>query len=101
MPDVVLSVSGVPIRLTDERWAHIRDGHEELRFAHQEVLRVGQSPTVVLEGRNGEFLAVQPYGPRWIVVAYREVSGSDGFIITAVIARRDPSLNRVVTWPLP
>jgi len=33
MPDrIATSINGVPVRLTDERWQHIRDEHGELSF---------------------------------------------------------------------
>jgi len=56
----------VPIRLTSERWLHIVEHHDDLgRFA-----------------------------PRWLVVAYRELTSSDGFVITAFFTTRVRQLER-------
>ena len=38
MVDLVVSKQGVPIRLTDERWAHITEEHCELAGLRSEVL---------------------------------------------------------------
>ena len=38
MPGIVLSPTGVPIRLTDERWSHIVEEHNELARLRLDVL---------------------------------------------------------------
>ena len=38
MVDLVVSKQGVPIRLADERWAHISEEHCELAGLRSEVL---------------------------------------------------------------
>lgn len=38
MADVALSVDGVPIRLTDERWVHIVENHDDLAGYYDDVL---------------------------------------------------------------
>ena len=45
MPDIVTSKNGKPIRLTDERWAHILETHDEMMNYRPQVLmtvRAGQ-----------------------------------------------------------
>jgi hypothetical protein len=100
MVDVVQSRMGVPIRLTDERWAHIVDNHDELAGLRGEVLRTVENPGRIVAGGAGELLGTREYQPgKWLVVAYREFNG-DGFIITAFLTSRMGSLERrTQLWP--
>ena len=82
----VKSINNVPIRLTDERWSHITTSHLEIDFKdYFEIMVVVEKPDRVLKGDTGELLAVKknPGKERWLVVAYKEVSQEDGFILTA------------------
>lgn len=101
MPAVVLSHNGVPIRLTDERWAHIVEGHGELAGLRLDVLDAVAQPNRVIAGEMGELLAIQQWGPgHWVVVAYRELNEHDGFIITAFVTSKSSALaRRVQVWP--
>ncbi len=97
--EIVNSVSGVPIRLTDERWEHILIGHPELTEDLVSVLATIEHPQFVMAGRHGVLLAVRPADDRkWIVVAYVESSASDGFVVTAYLTRRDPTRGRETAW---
>ena len=83
MLETVLSKNGVHIRLTNKRWAHIVEEHNELAGLRAEVLAVLSEPIRIVAGDGGELLAISEQGTgRWLVVAYREAS-QDGFIITA------------------
>lgn len=42
MTDLVASVHGVPIRLTDERWSHVVEEHTELAGMRLDVLETGR-----------------------------------------------------------
>lgn len=89
------SIGGVRIRLTNERWAHITAHHPELSRQRRKVLETVRHPDQVLQGDFGEKLAVRlyrrtPVSSKRLVVAYREVSLTDGFIITAYFASRAP-----------
>jgi hypothetical protein len=87
--DSAVSVHGVPIRLTDERWTHIVNNHDELAGYYDDCLRVVEEPDLVLAGLHGSLKAVKGYGRnRYLVVLYREVSAEDGFVITAYFVRR-------------
>ncbi len=99
MPRVVPSVSGTPIRLTAERWAHILENHNELSELMTEVLETVARPEKIVEGKDGELLAVrtQELG-KWLVVVYRE-SSEDGFIITAFLTSKTAPLERRQLWP--
>jgi len=92
------SVNGVPIRLPDERWQHIIEGHEDLANYYDDVLSVLERPEVVFQGRSGSLIAVKSYGRRGqLAIFYREVSLDDGFVITARFLRARPKGKRI--WP--
>ncbi len=100
MCDVASSPLGVPIRLTDERWGHITEGHNELTGLRADILDAVEHPHMVVAGRAGELLAIRQWEPnKWLVVVYRELNG-DGFIITAFLTSRIASLmRRRQIWP--
>jgi len=96
----VTSRNGKVIRLTDERWVHIIEEHAELAGMRLEVLETVAEPRRILEGGEGELLAVRELEiGKLLVVVYRE-SETDGFIITAFVTRRTASLDRrKQLWP--
>lgn len=97
----VTSRMGVPIRLTDERWAHIVEEHCELAGLRQEVLETIAEAERVLAGHAGELLATRMVETdRAMVVVYRELGPDDGFVITAFVTTRLASLQRrIQVWP--
>ncbi len=100
MIDVVLSKNGIPMRLSDERWAHITEEHCELAGLRSEVLEAVAEPQRVFAGGGGELLAVgEVEAGKFLVVVYRELV-EDGFIITAFVTRRmQPLQRRKQLWP--
>lgn len=92
------SVNGVPIRLTEERWAHVIENKPYMRAYYEKVLFAVENPTWVLRGHTGAMIAVLSIGRRqFLNVVYREVNRQDGFIITAFVSR---TINRGNTiWP--
>lgn len=100
MLEKTLSQNGIPVRLTDERWAHITEEHCELAGLRLEVMETVANPARILGGKAGELLAVREIeSGRHLVVVYREID-EDGFIITAFVTSRVNSLNRrVQLWP--
>lgn len=84
----VKSKNGVNIRLTQERWGHITTSHLELNPNNYKlVLNVVANPDIIFKGDTKELLAVknEPRKRIWFVVAYKEVSREDGFILTAYL----------------
>jgi hypothetical protein len=100
MTATVISRTGIPIRLTDERWTHITEEHCELAGLRSDVLETVTRPARVLAGGAGELLAVAELATgKFLVVVYRERQ-RDGFVITAFLTRRTASLNRrKQLWP--
>jgi hypothetical protein len=94
------SKNGIPIRLTDERWAHISDEHSELEGLDSEFLGAIASPIRILEGGEGELLAIRELNVgKYVVVVYRELN-DDGFVITAFMTRRNRWMERrKQLWP--
>jgi hypothetical protein len=99
---VASSRSGVPIRLTDERWRHVVARHPEMDGQLEMVIETLSDPDMIQQGDRGELLAVRffertPLTRKHLVVAYREIDGVDGFVLTAYFTRR-PSAQRVTLW---
>lgn len=87
--ETAYSVNHVPIRLTDERWVHILGSHDDLAGYYDDCLRAIEEPDLVLAGTRGSLKAVKGYGRnRYLVVIYRELSPTDGFVITAYFSHR-------------
>jgi hypothetical protein len=101
MSTSTISKNSVPIRLPDERWSHIEYEHDDLAGLKNEVLRTVSDPDRILAGGEGELLAVRQIGQgKLLVVVYKELSASDGFVITAYLTRRTRQLERrMVLWP--
>lgn len=95
--DVAVSVNGVPIRLTDERWRHIVENRDELAGHLYDVLDAVENAQLVLPGYGGALIAVRGFGrDRYLLVVYKEVSRRDGFVITAFPSRRID--RRAIVW---
>lgn len=99
---IVRSRNGVSVRLTEERWHHIVRRHPEMDDQRERVLETLAEPDMIQQGDFSELLAISfypetPLTDKFLVVAYREVSPDDGFILTAYLTSR-PSARRVVIW---
>ena len=96
----IYSRNEVDIRLTDERWSHIVEEHNELAGMRLDVLETLSDPERVIQGNHGALMSVRERNPgKYLVVVYTEL-GSEGFIITAFLTRRINSLNRrMQLWP--
>jgi hypothetical protein len=99
---IVRSQNDIPIRLTEERWQHIVRRHPEMDDQREWVLETVTEPDMIQPGDYGELLAIRfypktPLTRKFLVVAYREVSPDDGFILTAYLTNR-PSPRRRVLW---
>jgi len=94
MIGIVRSKFDIPVRLTDERWAHITEEHCEMAGLRTEVLETISNPHRIYLGNTGERLAVREYSPgKYLIAVYRE-GKEDGFVITAFMTRRIQALER-------
>ncbi|MBI5026830.1 MAG: hypothetical protein HZC12_08950 [Nitrospirae bacterium] len=99
---IVKSKNNVSLRLTKERWNHIVLRHPEMDGQREQVLETVTEPDLIQQGDFGEFIAVRfyaktPLTSKHLVVIYKEVIDTDGFIITAYYATK-PSERRKIVW---
>lgn len=99
---VVRSRNRIPVRLTEERWRHVVVRHPEMDGQREKVLETLARPDMIQRGDFGELPAIRrytqtPMGEKYVVVAYKEMSIEDGFILTAYLSRR-PSSRRETLW---
>ncbi len=87
---IAISVNGVPIRLTAERWRHIIQEHPELAVMKTSIADAIEMPDSIHEGRETTLVAVRRRNHVYLVVVYREVSQADGFVITSHLTRQLP-----------
>lgn len=95
MTEMARSKNGIPIRLPDERWIHLTEGHSEMAGYYSDVLEAVEDPDAIYEGRSGELLAVkEKRTDKYIVVVYKEMSETNGFVITAFLTSKRNQLER-------
>ena len=102
MMTTMKSVQGVPIRLSNERLAHIVRRHPELAGEEAKIEETVHSPDSVQEGDAGSLIALRHYektsmNAKYCAVVYKEESATDGFVLTAYLTRR-PAKSRRVLW---
>jgi hypothetical protein len=95
-----LSKNGVTVRLTDERWFHISEGHPEMAGFFFEILETVNDPDLIVEGNYGELICSKSMGNgKHLVAVYRETDGRDGFVITSFLTKRMAALRkRHILW---
>jgi hypothetical protein len=104
MINIAFSVNKVPIRLTDERWMHIVENHDDMAGYYFEVLEVVANPDVIVKGYEDEFWAVKRFTARKaMLVIYKERKREkDGFIITAFFTSKiNKVMKRDILWQPP
>ena len=100
--DVVKSKNNVPIRLTNERWLHISEEHNELAGYYFDVLETISDAEAIYKGKKSEYIAIKSLEgkKKYLVVVYKETGKDDGFVITAFFTKRIESLRRrKKLWP--
>jgi len=104
MTNIVKSINDVPIRLTDERWNHIVENHNEMAGYYYDVLETIAAPQYLIEGNNDELWAVKFISEKkCILVIYREIKfKNDGFIITSFLTTKfNKLLKKKILWKQP
>jgi hypothetical protein len=84
--DAAISKNGVPIRLTEERWFHIVETHDEMAGRYDEVLSAIELPDYIIQG----------YGDA--LVALKLIGKKDGFVIAAFLTNKIQIEKEVVLW---
>lgn len=101
---IASSKNRVPIRLTEERWLHIITSHTEMNENILELIKTIEDPDTITKGISDELRCIRFFpkthlGPKYLMVAYKEMSSDDGFIITAYKTSRLRKLaNREIIW---
>ena len=97
--DLVTSKNGVSIRLTEERWFHITENHDDLAGHYDDVLYAIEDPDYIMEGYKKALIALKKFTKtRLLAVVYKEVSREDGFVITAYLTSRLNLEREVILW---
>lgn len=96
--EIVKSVNGVPIRLTEERWVHIIENHDDIAGYYDEVLSIVENPDYVIKGYEGALIALKQKENKFLAVVYKEISMNDGFIITAYFTSKIKLEREVIVW---
>lgn len=87
------SHNSVPIRLTHERWGHIVEAHDYMAGLHEWVLETIADPDAIAKGWVGGLIATRyypetPITEKHLVVVYRELDPTGGFVITAFMTSK-------------
>lgn len=99
--EIITSVNDIPIRLTDERWRHIVENHNDMAGYYYEVLETVENPKWIFEGDADDLWAAKLISERKaLLVVYKESKEeNDGFIITAFLTTKlNKFLKRKILW---
>lgn len=99
---IAYSVNGVPIRLTTERWKHIISRHPEMVEEKDKVINALSNPDLIQKGDYATLIAFKfydetPLTSKYLVVVYKEIGSTDGFVLTAYFTNK-PLERREVLW---
>lgn len=99
---IIISVNGVPVRLTPERLMHIESRHPEMKGQEILILETTSTPDLIQEGDAGTLIALKyfsktPLLGKFCAVIYKETGHKDGFILTAYFTNKH-SKERRTLW---
>lgn len=87
--DIFKSINGVPIRLTDERWVHIVENHDDLAGFYDEIIDIIEYPEYIIKGYGDALIALRQIRKgKFLCVVYKEIRAEDGFVITAYFSTK-------------
>lgn len=105
---IVKSMNNANVRLTEERWLHIVEYHRELvNFQLEVLLTITEPDRVYLSplGMESNFAAVKVFDQladfglaKNLVVHYKELPQSNGFILTAFVISDKRLKKRIRLW---
>jgi len=96
--DIAKSKNNVPIRLTEERWFHIVENHDELAGYYDEVLNTIEDPDFIIKGYRGALIALKKMNNKFLAVIYKELNPNEGFIITAYFTSKIRLEKEEIIW---
>ncbi|MDA3898183.1 MAG: hypothetical protein PF482_18770 [Desulfobacteraceae bacterium] len=87
--DILKSINEVPIRLTDERWVHIVENHDDLAGFYDEIIDIIEYPEYIIKGYRDALIALRQIRKgKFLCVVYKEITAEDGFVITAYFSSK-------------
>jgi len=93
------SKNNIPIRMSDERWFHIIENHDDMAGFYDEILDTLEYPDLIIQGYNDAKIALRLMRQKkYLAVVYKEISETDGFIITAYFTTKLKLENEVIIW---
>jgi len=105
---IVKSINNADVRLTEERWLHIVEYHRELINFQLEVLLTIADPDKVYlspSGMESNFASVKVFDrladfglAKNLTVHYKELSQSNGFILTPFVISDKRLTKRFMLW---
>jgi len=97
--EIVISKNKIPIRLTDERWVHIIENHDDLAGYYDEILSVIENPDYIIQGYGSARIALRAMTKtKYLAVVYKELTKADGFIITAYFTNKIKLQKEKILW---
>ena len=58
MIDIVKSKNGIKIRITEERWFHITENHDDIAGFYDDILDCIENPDIIIKGYNDALVAL-------------------------------------------
>ena len=96
--DIAYSVNGIPIRMTDERWRHIVENHNDVAGYYDVILNTVENPEFVIRGYGNALIAFSRRDKNFLAVVYKELSKDDGFVITAYSTSKLDLRKEEILW---
>ena len=97
--DIAISKNSVPIRLTEERWFHIIENHDDLAGHYDNVLQTIEDPDYIIKGYKRALIGLKRISKnKFLAVVYKEIGKMDGFVITAFFTSKLSLEKEVVLW---
>jgi len=83
--DIAKSKNNVPIRLTEERWFHIVENHDELAGYYDEVLNTIEDPDFIIKGYRGALIALKKMNNKFLAVIYKELNPMRDLLLLLIL----------------
>ncbi len=100
MVDVIKSKNDIYIRMTDERWFHIIENHDDVASYYDDVLDTIENPDFIIKGYKDALIALkqQSSNKKYLAVVYKEIGENDGFVITAYFTSKFKLEKEEILW---
>lgn len=96
--NIAYSLNNIPIRLTDERWRHIVENHEDIAGYYDAVLQTVEDADYIIKGYGEALIALQEIKRnKFLAVVYKKFD-DDGFIITAYFTSKLKLEREEILW---